>query len=194
MESFFSISSLFFDLPLTLLLVVMSSESSHFSMVLVEKDVWRADSSHPFHRLLKELRQNSRTQVPETLPKIFLLATSIPPTERNELKSACLVDNVLMKPLRLSVLIFCFQEVPTIGKKRQASRGNPPVLGVLLRNKHILVVDDNLVNRRVAEGALKKYGAIVTCLESGKAALEILKPPHNFDACFMDLQMPEMDG
>ncbi|KAF7145683.1 hypothetical protein RHSIM_Rhsim04G0038300 [Rhododendron simsii] len=170
------------------------SESSHFSMVLVEKDVWRADSSHPFHRLLKELRQNSRTQVPETLPKIFLLATSIPPTERNELKSACLVDNVLMKPLRLSVLIFCFQEVPTIGTKRQASRGKPPVLGVLLRNKRILVVDDNLVNRRVAEGALKKYGAIVTCLESGKAALEILKPPHNFDACFMDLQMPEMDG
>ncbi|XP_058210418.1 histidine kinase 2-like isoform X2 [Rhododendron vialii] len=171
-----------------------SSESSHFSMVLVEKDVWRADSSHPFHRLLKELRQNSRTQVPETLPKIFLLATSIPPTERNELKSACLVDNVLIKPLRLSVLIFCFQEVPTIGKKRQASGGKPPVLGVLLRNKRILVVDDNLVNRRVAEGALKKYGAIVTCLESGKAALEILKPPHNFDACFMDLQMPEMDG
>ncbi|KAI8558078.1 hypothetical protein RHMOL_Rhmol04G0060600 [Rhododendron molle] len=171
-----------------------SSESSHFSMVLVEKDVWSADSSHPFHRLVKELRQNSRTQVPETLPKIFLLATSIPPTECNELKSACLVDNVLMKPLRLSVLIFCFQEVPTIGKKSQASRGKPPVLGVLLRNKRILVVDDNLVNRRVAEGALKKYGAIVTCLESGKAALEILKPPHNFDACFMDLQMPEMDG
>lgn len=193
-ESFFCVCSFFFDLLLILLLVVMSSESSHFSMVLVEKDVWIADSSHPFHRQLIELRQNSRTQVPETLPKIFLLATSIPPTERNELKSACLVDNVLMKPLRLSVLIFCFQEVPGIGKKRQLSRGKPPVLGVLLRNKRILVVDDNLVNRRVAEGALKKYGAIVTCLESGKAALEMLKPPHNFDACFMDLQMPEMDG
>ncbi|KAF5949935.1 hypothetical protein HYC85_011928 [Camellia sinensis] len=30
--------------------------------------------------------------------------------------------------------------------------------------------------------------------DSGKAALEKLKPPHNSDACFMDLQMPEMDG
>lgn len=152
------------------------------------------DSSHPFHLLLKELRQNSRTEVPESLPKIFLISTSITPTERNELKSAGLVDDVLMKPLRLSVLIFCFQEVPRIGKKRQASRGKPPILGDLLRNKRILVVDDNLVNRRVAEGALKKYGAIVTCVDSGKAALEMLKPPHNFDACFMDLQMPEMDG
>jgi histidine kinase 2/3/4 (cytokinin receptor) len=46
----------------------------------------------------------------------------------------------------------------------------------------------------VAEGALKKHGAIVTCVESGKAALEKLKPPHSFDACFMDFQMPEMDG
>ncbi|TKY45335.1 Histidine kinase 2 [Spatholobus suberectus] len=31
-------------------------------------------------------------------------------------------------------------------------------------------------------------------VESGRAALKMLKPPHNFDACFMDLQMPEMDG
>ncbi|KAM7473306.1 hypothetical protein LguiB_020549 [Lonicera macranthoides] len=57
-----------------------------------------------------------------------------------------------------------------------------------------LVVDDNMVNRRVAEGALKKYSAIVTCLDSGKAASRMLNPPHSFDACFMDLQMPEMDG
>ncbi|KAJ1410885.1 Signal transduction response regulator, receiver domain [Sesbania bispinosa] len=50
------------------------------------------------------------------------------------------------------------------------------------------------VNRRVAKGVLQKYGAIVTCVEGGRAALKMLKPPHNFDACFMDLQMPEMDG
>lgn len=179
---------------LTLLFVIMSSESSKISMVLVDKDVWGMDSSHPFHLLLKEFRQNSRTEVPESLPKIFLISTPITPTECNELKSAGLVDGVLMKPLRLSVLIFCFQEVPRIGKKRQASGGKPPILGVLLRNKRILVVDDNLINRRVAEGALKKYGAIVTCVDSGKAALAMLKPPHDFDACFMDLQMPEMDG
>ena len=163
-------------------------------MVLVDKDVWDMDTSLKVHRLLKEFRPNGRTEVPDSLPKIFLLATSITQTERIELKSTGLVDDVLMKPLRLSVLIFCFQEVLRIGKKRQPIRGKPSTLGTLLRNKRILVVDDNLVNRRVAEGALKKYGAIVTCVDSGKAALERLKPPHDFDACFMDLQMPEMDG
>ncbi|KAI8010638.1 Histidine kinase 2 [Camellia lanceoleosa] len=38
------------------------------------------------------------------------------------------------------------------------------------------------------------YEAIVTYADSGKAALEKLKPTHNFDACFMDLQMPKMEG
>ncbi|CAL5393898.1 unnamed protein product [Camellia sinensis] len=124
-------------------------------------------------------------KVPERLPKIFLLRTSIGHTQRNELKLADLVDNVLMKPLRLNMLIFCFKEVLGIGKKRQRNRGKP-LTGNLLRNKRILVVDDNVINRKMAEGVLKMY--------SGKAALEKLKPPHNFDACFMDLQMPEMDG
>jgi histidine kinase 2/3/4 (cytokinin receptor) len=34
----------------------------------------------------------------------------------------------------------------------------------------------------------------VECVNSGRAAIAKLKPPHNFDACFMDVQMPEMDG
>ncbi|KAL0326800.1 UNVERIFIED_CONTAM: Histidine kinase [Sesamum angustifolium] len=32
------------------------------------------------------------------------------------------------------------------------------------------------------------------CAESGQEALKWLQLPHEFDACFMDIQMPEMDG
>jgi len=67
-------------------------------------------------------------------------------------------------------------------------------LGSLLHKKQIIVVDDNVVNLKVAAGALKKYGAEVTCADSGKKAIALLTPPHRFDACFMDIQMPEMDG
>ncbi|THF98236.1 hypothetical protein TEA_000445 [Camellia sinensis var. sinensis] len=104
------------------------------------------DARLPFHRLLEELRSKGRKEVPEKLPKIFLLTTSISNTERNELKLAGLVDNVLMKPLRLNMLIFCFKEVLGIGKKRQRNRGKP-LTGNLLRNKRILVVDENVINR-----------------------------------------------
>ncbi|KAE8716671.1 Histidine kinase 4 [Hibiscus syriacus] len=84
-----------------------------------------------------------------------------------------------------------------IGKKRQPGKhmlNGSPVLQSLLCGKKILVVDDNMVNRRVVAGALKKFGASVECAESGKAALKLLQLPHCFDACFMDIQMPEMDG
>lgn len=58
--------------------------------------------------------------------------------------------------------------------------------GYLLREKRILVVDDNLVNRRVVEGVFKKYGVIVICVESGKVVLVMFKLFYNFDVCFMD--------
>ncbi|XP_050380718.1 histidine kinase 2 isoform X2 [Argentina anserina] len=170
-----------------------TSLSTCLAMVLIDKDVWDKETGLTFHQSVKEHRQNCSVGSPLNFPKIFLLATFISATERNELKSSGLVDNVLIKPLRLSVLIACFQEALVSGKKRLVNI-KKPTLGKLLRGRKILVVDDNAVNRRVAEGALKKYGAIVTCVGSGKIALDMLKPPHNFDACFMDLQMPEMDG
>ncbi|XLR27601.1 hypothetical protein S83_055501 [Arachis hypogaea] len=79
-------------------------------------------------------------------------------------------------------------------EKRQINRKKVSKLGNLSLSKRILVVDDNAGNRKVAKGVLQKYGATVTYVEGGRAALQMLKPLHNFDAGFMDLQMPEMDG
>lgn len=169
-----------------------TSISGQLAMILVDQD--ELDERTDISNILKELRQTSSSSIPEISPKIFLLANSSSYENCNELKLAGLVDAVLTKPLRLSVLILSFQDTLSMGKKRPPSRSKPSTLGNLLRDKRILVVDDNAVNRRVAEGALKKYGAVVTCVDSGRASLKMLNPPHNFDACFMDLQMPEMDG
>ncbi|ESQ33221.1 hypothetical protein EUTSA_v10003542mg [Eutrema salsugineum] len=164
------------------------SKLGNLAMVLIDKDAWNKTDFTILDELLTSTKETSTRP-----PKILLLATSATLVERSEMKSSGFIDEVLIKPLRMSVLICCLQEILVNGKKRQPIRKRIN-LGHLLREKRILVVDDNLVNRRVAEGALKKYGAVVTCVESGKAALAMLKPPHNFDACFMDLQMPEMDG
>ncbi|CAH1450169.1 unnamed protein product [Lactuca virosa] len=162
----------------------ISSDSPHLDMILIDEEVCDKNTS------LEEVKVKPIGMK----PKVFLLVKSINPVRHNDLKLANLVCDVLVKPLRFSVLISCFQETLISKDKTQVARRKPKTLGTLLRDKKILVVDDNVVNRRVAEGALKKYGAIVTCVESGKAALEMLRPPHCFDACFMDLQMPEMDG
>ncbi|XP_057955518.1 histidine kinase 2 [Malania oleifera] len=174
--------------------ICKASAFTQLAMILVDEDVWDKDTGLAFQHLIQEIRLNGRIEASDIPLKIFLLANSISPSKRSKIKSAGVVDNVLLKPLRLSILVACFHETHGIGEGRQLSRGKPTTLGNLLNEKQILVVDDNLVNRRVAEGALKKYGAVVTCVDSGKAALEMLRPPHNFDACFMDLQMPEMDG
>ncbi|KAG8076775.1 hypothetical protein GUJ93_ZPchr0006g44168 [Zizania palustris] len=55
-------------------------------------------------------------------------------------------------------------------------------------------IDDNKVNLRVAAGTLKKYGAKVELVESGKHALSLLQVSYKFDLCLMDIQMPEIDG
>lgn len=57
----------------------------------------------------------------------------------------------------------------------------------------ILVVDDNEVNLKVADGLLQKFKIKCKQCQSGYQALDILKR-EKFDIIFMDHQMPGMDG
>jgi len=57
----------------------------------------------------------------------------------------------------------------------------------------ILVVDDNLLNLKVATTFLSNEGAKVTAVESGKAALQVVNQ-QAFDLILMDLEMPDMSG
>lgn len=57
----------------------------------------------------------------------------------------------------------------------------------------VLVVDDNLINRKVARGFLTPYGLELTEAESGPEAIELVKKTM-FDLILMDHMMPGMDG
>ena len=161
-------------------------------VIFLEKDIFFSSEERGSSNLLHQLdwKQNGHAF---KLPKLILLATSISTDEFDKAKEAGFSDTLVMKPLRASMIGACLQQVLGSGKKRQLGKGTANGSN-FLRGKKILVVDDNMVNRRVAAGALKKFGADVECAESGKAALTLLQLPHSFDACFMDIQMPEMDG
>ena len=60
-------------------------------------------------------------------------------------------------------------------------------------NGKILVVDDNEVNLRVAEGILEFYKIKVDKANSGRNALELVKS-NNYNIIFVDHMMPELDG
>lgn len=172
----------------------LPSGTMKLDMILVEKDSWISTED-----IDSEIRQmNSRTNgnVQHKSPKLALFATNITNSEFDRAKSAGFADTVIMKPLRASMIGACLQQVLELRKTRQQypEGSSPATLKSLLTGKKILVVDDNMVNRRVAAGALKKFGAEVVCAESGQVALGLLQIPHSFDACFMDIQMPQMDG
>ena len=69
-----------------------------------------------------------------------------------------------------------------------ASTGAPAAVG-----RRILLVEDNIVNQRVALGMLTKRGHHVTIAQDGLEALERLEA-ETFDIVLMDLQMPRMGG
>ena len=63
---------------------------------------------------------------------------------------------------------------------------------------HVLIVDDNEVNRRVLLEQVTSWRMRPTAVASGKAALEALHQAHEardpFHLAIVDFQMPEMDG
>ena len=58
----------------------------------------------------------------------------------------------------------------------------------------ILVVDDNAVNLKVAQGLLRTFGLTVDTCKSGRECLDILRTSKIYDIIFMDHMMPELDG
>src|SRR3989441_9211397 len=58
---------------------------------------------------------------------------------------------------------------------------------------HLLVVDDNKVNRLLLTRSLELQGHSVASAENGRVALEMLQR-EGFDLVLLDMEMPEMDG
>jgi len=59
--------------------------------------------------------------------------------------------------------------------------------------RHILLVEDVIINQRVACGILERAGHLVTVANNGQEALDRLEQDE-FDLVLMDIQMPVMNG
>jgi len=74
-----------------------------------------------------------------------------------------------------------------------SSRDNSPVNTENLKNKRVLVVDDNDMNRLVATTILDNYGTVIYEAANGKEAIDLLRR-QPADIILMDIQMPVMSG
>ena len=75
----------------------------------------------------------------------------------------------------------------------EAPLPSPTPLEPAAHSGRVLLVEDNQVNRMVTEGMLQQCGVEVVCVDNGREALVCLEGG-TFDAVFMDVQMPDLDG
>ncbi|MBS1532954.1 MAG: response regulator [Bacteroidetes bacterium] len=59
---------------------------------------------------------------------------------------------------------------------------------------HVLVVDDNQINRLLISKVLSRWGITMEFAENGEQAVEKIESDHNIDVVLMDVHMPVMDG
>ncbi len=107
----------------------------------------------------------------------------------------------LTKPVRARELRACLQQVLSQGSLDASGRHPVLLTRSVLREQSgaerfagkVLVVDDNLVNQKVASRFLERLGLEVVVASDGTDAVQLYET-NTFTIVFMDLQMPHMDG
>ena len=157
-----------------------------FRLVLLDDTLPGVDS----YELAAQIRKNPRLGV----QSVVVLGSALRREEKRERLDGEVLS-CLTKPVKQSELLDAVRAVsgiPTRGGVRRAPQasGRPQRVKPAL---HILLVEDNPVNRRLAQHVLEKEGYTVAAVDNGAAALKMLER-ERFDLVLMDVQMPRMDG
>jgi PAS domain S-box-containing protein len=107
------------------------------------------------------------------------------------------IDAYLMKPIKQSELFDTILAALGRTVKGREAKGEGRGAGVPSLPSphpwHVLLAEDNAVNRQLARRLLEKQGHTVAVVSNGREALAAVGL-ENFDVILMDVQMPEMDG
>ena len=87
-------------------------------------------------------------------------------------------------------------EFKLVQSKKRAATDEQQNLEKGFLGKRILLVEDNILNREITMEILQDNGLIVTAVENGEIAVNMLAKAKNrpFDLVLMDVRMPVMDG
>ena len=98
------------------------------------------------------------------------------------------------KPMFLSDL----RESLLTALEQMKNRGSLPPASEAgsFRGKHLLLAEDNDLNREIALEVLEEHGFVIDTAENGSAAVHKVSTaaPGTYDLVLMDIQMPVMDG
>ena len=107
------------------------------------------------------------------------------------------VDTVLQKPVKHTDLFSAIEKLFVEGGG-EVNSGDAPALGLKdrIKDKQILLVEDNIINQKIAEKMLSRLGLQSCIANNGQEAVEQLTgdEKHGIDLVFMDVQMPVLNG
>jgi PAS domain S-box-containing protein len=107
------------------------------------------------------------------------------------------VDALLTKPIKHSDLLDALAGLFGVATRHRGSQPTEGRVGARpARTLHVLLAEDNPVNRKLVTTLLRKRGHTVKAVENGRKAVAAIQAltGAGFDVVLMDLQMPEMGG
>lgn len=130
-------------------------------------------------------------------PAIILLTAYRGEGVKEKAEETGLIEAVLYKPVTPSLLFNAIMHICgnesleksiTDSKQKNEAEYLPQLKGI-----KVLLVEDNEINREVAQEILQEAGMIVTIAENGREAVNKVKSDL-YEVVLMDIQMPVMDG
>lgn len=140
-----------------------------------------------------ETARQIRKAVGEDVPIIILSAYDWSDVE-NEARQAG-ITGFISKPLFKSRLVYLFKQIVDENEEKDSSVQEADKEQDF-SGKRILLVEDNELNREIAEEVIGNFGVIVETAVDGKQAVDKFKEMGSgyYDLIFMDVQMPIMNG
>lgn len=164
-------------------------EHGPYPVVLVDQYLGSASG----YDLVKKIRREN----PSGLTEIIMIS-SLPTFPEDPLIAASQVFRKLTKPLRRQSLRETFRSALRHGKPEPPTAASDQAVAVRAGNTgrerlKILVVEDNVVNQKLAVRLLQKIGHAVELAANGAEACQKVRNT-KYDVVLMDLQMPVMGG
>ncbi|NIM10926.1 MAG: response regulator [Candidatus Aminicenantes bacterium] len=167
----------------------------------IEKLQAAAKAKSPFEVALLDFQMPdiSGTQLAEMIKSdeliqntvLVLLSSSTAYQTHEELREYGF-NTLLYKPIKQSQLFRGIASAMGVVKLEERVQ-KPTPQEITSKPLDILLVEDNVLNQKVALFNLKKFNHHVDVAENGKIAIDKFKS-HQYDLVLMDVQMPVMDG
>jgi CheY-like chemotaxis protein len=165
-------------------------KDGHFDAAVIELDSDAADFD-----FIEEIKKDAHL---EEIPLIAYILKDLSKKDEARLKRLGQTMNLkeVRSPERLQdeAALVLHSNISKLPEARRGSIQKLHETETVLKDKRILIVDDDIRNIFAMTSLLERYGMQIMSAETGKAALEKLQSVTDIEVVLMDIMMPDMDG